>query len=198
MKNKMAIKTIPASTRNNWNRFVSCKRSTPASTRNNWNRFVSCKRSQEEIVGFALIIIIVAVILLIFLGFYLRAPQKENIESYEIESFIQSFLQYTSDCENNLEFLPVQKLIFACYENQRCLGEKDSCDVLNTTLEGILKQSWKIEGDRPVKGYNFKIIAGNESFFSIEKGNVTNNYKGGFQDFSRSGNLFEIIFTAYY
>ena len=174
------------------------KHSPHASTHNNWNQFVSCKRSQEEIVGFALIIIIVAVILLIFLGFYLRAPQKEIIESYEIESFIQSFLQYTSDCETNLEFLPVKNLIFACYENQRCLGEKDSCDVLNSTLDGILKQSWKIEGDRPVKGYNLKITAGNNSIYSIAQGNMTDNYKGGFQDFSRSGNLFEISFTAYY
>ncbi|MBU4116158.1 MAG: hypothetical protein KKG94_00235, partial [Nanoarchaeota archaeon] len=120
MKNKRIKKkkSTPTSTRNYLNHLSSCKRSTPASTRNNWNQFVSCKRSQEEIVGFALIIIIVAVILLIFLGFYLRAPQKEIIESYEIESFIQSFLQYTSDCESNLEFLPVKNLIFACYENQ--------------------------------------------------------------------------------
>ena len=62
------------------------------------------KKAQEEMVGFALIIILVAVILLIFLGFSLRDQEKETIESYEVESFIQSFLQYTSDCRDNLEF----------------------------------------------------------------------------------------------
>ena len=65
------------------------------------------KRAQEEMVGFALIVIIVSVILVIFLGFSLRDQGKENVESYEVESFIQSFLQYTSECRDNFNFLSV-------------------------------------------------------------------------------------------
>ena len=72
------------------------------------------KYGQEEMVGFALIMIIVAIILLIFLSFSLGKSEKETVESYEVESFIQSMSQYTTDCRDNLEYVSIQKLIFDC------------------------------------------------------------------------------------
>ena len=65
------------------------------------------KKGQEEMVGFALILILVAIIVLVFIGFSIRSPEKESVESYEVESFLQSMLQYTTECENNVEKLPV-------------------------------------------------------------------------------------------
>ena len=159
---------------------------------------MSNKSGQEEMVGFVMIIIIVAVILLIFLGFALRSPQKEIVESYEIESFIQVFLQYTTDCRDNLEFLSVKKLIFDCNNGGTCLDGRDTCEVLDSTLTDIIKESWKVEGDRPVKGYELNITSNEEEMLFIGEGNVTNNYKGAVQDFSRSGSLIEISFRAYY
>ena len=156
------------------------------------------KSGQEEMVGFALIIILVAVILLIFLGFALRSPQKESVENYEVNSFIQGFLQYTSDCRDNLEYLSIQKLIFDCNDHEMCLDGRNTCDVLNSTLTGIVEESWKIEGDRPIKGYELKISSNEEEILLIKNGNLTGNYKGSAQDFSRSGNSVEIFFTAYY
>lgn len=156
------------------------------------------KKAQEEMVGFALIIIVVAVILLIFLGFALRKQQKEIVESYEVESFIQAFLQYTTDCRDNLEYLSIQKLIFDCYGGEMCLDGRSACDALNSTLKEILEESWKVEGDRPVKGYELKIASDEEEILLITKGNLTGNSKGAMQEFSRSGNLIEIFFTAYY
>jgi hypothetical protein len=158
------------------------------------------KSGQEEMVGFALIIIIVAVILLVFLGFSLRSSQKDTVESYEVNSFIQAFLQYTADCrdKSDLEYLSIQKLIFDCYDNEMCLDERRTCDVLNSTLKDIVKESWKVEGDRPVKGYELKIIVDEEEMLVIKEGNVTKNYKGSMQDFLRGGNDYEIFFTAYY
>src|SRR3989338_7985995 len=77
-------------------------RSTPICTRNYLkdysNQFVSCKRSQEEMVGFALIIILVSIILLVFLAFSLSKSKTESTESYEVNSFLQSTLQYTTAC----------------------------------------------------------------------------------------------------
>ena len=96
------------------------------------------KRAQEEMVGFALIIILVAVIFLVFLGFSLRNQEKKNVESYEVESFLQSLLQYTTKCENNVERLSVRKLISSCYAKEKCLDEKNSCDVLKSDLTRIL------------------------------------------------------------
>lgn len=159
------------------------------------------KRAQEQIVGFALIIIIVAVILLVFLGFSLRNSQKENVESYEVKSFVQAFLQYTTDCRdsNDLEWLSIKKLIFDCNRGEECLDSRDTCEVLNSTLTKIIEESWKIEGDRPVKGYELDITLNEvDVILSLEKGNITNNYKSSMQDFSKSGNSFEIFFTAYY
>ena len=119
------------------------------------------KKAQEEMVGFALIIIIVAVILLIFLGFALRGQEKETVESYEVESFIQSFLHYTSDCRDNLEFLSVQKLISGCSNNVRCLDGRSTCEVLEPILKGIVEESWSTGADKPIKGYELRINSGN-------------------------------------
>ncbi len=158
------------------------------------------KRSQEEIVGFALIIVIVAVVLLVFLGISLRAPQKETVENYEVNSFIQAFLQYNTNCrdQSDLEFLSVQKLIFNCYDDENCLDERDTCKVLNSTLKDMVEESWKVEGDRPVKGYELQIIVNEEEMLLLKEGNVTGSYKGAMQDFFKSGKGCEIYFKAYY
>jgi len=158
-------------------------------------------RGQEEMVGFALIIIIVAVILLVFIGFSLRNPQKENIESYEIESFIQAFLQYTTDCKdlNNLEYLSIQDLIISCSDNEKCFDGRYTCNVLNSTLIGIIEESWKVKGDRPVKGYELSITQnGIEIIPSLKKGEITESYKGFIQDFFEGGNSIDVLFRAYY
>lgn len=155
-------------------------------------------------VGFALIIIVVAVILLVFLGLSLRNnSQKDTVESYEVESFIYAALQYTSDCEDNFEALSVQKLISKCYKNEACTlistgKEKNSCDVLNSTLKEILKESWPIGEKRPVKGYALNISSENNGITSISEGDITSNSKGSFQDFVIAGNTLDISVKVYY
>jgi len=157
------------------------------------------KHGQEEMVGFALIMIIVAVILLILLSFSLRKTEKEIVESYEVESFIQSSLQYTTNCRDNLEYLSIQSLIFDCYNKEKCIDERETCEVLNSTLREIIKESWKVEGDRPVKGYELKIIVDeSEEMFVMKEGNITQNSKGAIEPFSRSGKDYEIFFNTYY
>lgn len=181
---------------------ISKKKATRACTRNHLKNFVSCKRSQEEMVGFALIIIIVAVIIIVFLGFSLRSSRKETIESYEAESFIQASLQFTTDCRDYFEPVSIQKLIFDCYEKEQCTDGKETCDVLNSTLTEMLEESWKIGEDAPVKGYEFKIIVNPEEtpekMLEIKQGNVTSNSKGASQSFSKGGNSIEVLFTVYY
>lgn len=109
------------------------------------------KKAQEEMVGFALIIIVVAIILVIFIGFSLKTQEKEAVESYEVDSFIQSFLQYTTNCTDNLQALPMQRIIFYCERGEKCLDGRDTCDVLNSEMKNILSQSWKTGNERPVK-----------------------------------------------
>ncbi len=157
------------------------------------------KRAQDEMVGFALIMIMVVVILVVFLGFSLRNSKKETVESYEVESFLQSFLQYTTDCSNDLEYLSVQKLISDCYDKEVCLDGRDTCKALDSTLDGIVKAGWKVGEDRPIRGYDLTILVNSEKMLTLKEGDVTNDYKGAIEPFARSGGEdYEISFQVYY
>lgn len=163
----------------------------------------SNKRGQEEMVGFALIIIIVSVVILFLLAFSLKSKDKENVESYELSSFLQSTLQYTTSCQVNGKNLSVQNLIFECADGASCdgfegtLGES-SCDRLNSDLSGILNGSWPAGPENPVKGYNFTISANEVELVSLAKGNVTSNYKGTVQSLARGSDSLRIMFKTYY
>jgi hypothetical protein len=137
-------------------------------------------KGQEEMVGFALIVIIMAVILLVFLSFSLREEGPEAIESHEIDNFVLSILHYT--IEDNVD---INDLIRDCKFDE-------NCDILERELNGILEESWIVKKGSVIKGYNLKIIDNNEEIFNVEKGNVTQNYKVGFQEDA------ELEFTVYY
>ena len=163
------------------------------------------KKAQEEMVGFALIVVLVAIILLVFLAISLnKPPQSEALESYEVENFIQAFLQYTSDCRENdySEYFSVQDLIFECSFNSECSDGKDACEILNSTLDGILKESWSIGENAPNKGYKLTIDKEEGDEFTpildIKQGDITNNYKGASQILSKRRENFKIVFSAYF
>lgn len=162
--------------------------------------FWKSKMGQEEMVGFALIIIIVAVVLLVFLSISLRDTNRDTVESYELESFIQASLQHTSDCRraDNLEYLSVQRLIFSCNTGDFCLDGKDSCDSLKDTLIEVMDNSWKFGDERPVKGRKLEILSNGEDILFIEEGNITSNSKGTVQEFFRSGSEISVNFVVYY
>jgi hypothetical protein len=165
------------------------------------------KKGQEEMLGFALIMIIVAVILVIFLGFSLRKSSKETVESYEVESFLQTALSYSTECGNYRDsHPPIRDLIFACNSKEMCLDGQDSCEVLKSEVENIIGKSWKIGEDTPIKGYELKILlssTGEEKGYieiipKITQGNITGNSKGAMQDYSKGGELVEIYLTISY
>lgn len=158
------------------------------------NKFKFNKRGQEEMIGFGLIIVIVAVILLIFISFVAFNKESGDVENYEIESFIQSMLQYTTECEDYLGYLSVQKLIYSCEKNEFCLNKENSCDVLENTLSGIVDSSWQIE-NRPIEAYELQIINNEKDMILINKGNKTNNYKSSMQILPKE---VSIVFSAYY
>ncbi len=152
------------------------------------------KKAQEEMVGFGLIIIIVSIILLVFISFALTRPSKTQAESYEVESFLQAVLQYTSECESYLGNLSVEKLIYSCKKNEFCLNEKPACEVLRNTLYEIIDNSWKIENTM-FSAYELKIFSENEELMSFSKGNKINNFKGTIQKLPKN---VEITMNVYY
>lgn len=153
-------------------------------------------RGQEEMVGFGLIIIIVAIIILIFLRFSLT-EQKSNIESFEADNFVFGFLQHTTDCKNNQKFLNVKELIFECYNEKRCEDGRIACEILNSTLTNIIEKSWDVNEGSQYQGYKLIINSNQANLINMSSGKLNGNSKGTSQDFSRSGNEFQILFGVY-
>ncbi len=159
------------------------------------------KKAQSEMVGFALIIIIVAVLILIFLSISLNKSKEDFTESYEVEGFIQGFLQHTTTCAINYEpnYQDLRKLIFKCSEDSMCLDGTTACETLNQTLSQLLNLSWHVGPEWPNKGYSLNITSNGEYLLGIFKGNTTQNSKGSIQPFSKgsTGQKIDIFFTVY-
>ena len=155
------------------------------------------KRGQEEMVGFGLIVGIVAVILLFVLVFYLRSDSEE-IESYEINSFIDSFLQYTTDCEFRGENLEIKDLILECEGDWICADGRGACSVLNYTLKEVIESSWRVGNATPIKKYELNIKINDEDLIFLEKGDFTRRFKGGYIGFDRRSSSVRIFFRVYY
>ncbi len=145
--------------------------------KNDWK----AKRGQEEMVGFALIVLIVAVILIIFLGLSLGKKNTTVTESYEVENFVQAMLQYTTQCQNNFGYDNVKDLITDCRRHNQCLNSQDSCAMLNSTLNNLLDASWPVGKENPVKGYLLNINSSTGKEIMLQKGNATSNSKGAYQ-----------------
>jgi len=154
------------------------------------------KRAQEEIVGFVLIIVMVMVAILFILGFYLRGDHSEGMESYEAESFLQSALQYTTECGNYRGYFSVQELIGECSGDGLCQDGKNACEVLNLTMSNLTRESWDIGENRPVKGYSLSMEIGSRELISIKEGRESGDFRGTLQILPK--NSIEVRFRAYY
>jgi len=160
------------------------------------------KRGQEEMVGFGVILILVAIIFIVFIASYIRNSESKS-EDYEANSFIQALLQYTTSCEEeNLNNLTIQKLIRKCQEQEKCYYRSmDPCKVLNSTIKSIVKESWDIGSKKPYKGYSLYInTSSTEQIMKITEGTITTNKsRGGMQDFGdpRGGEYIIILIDVY-
>ncbi len=139
------------------------------------------KKAQEEIVGFVIVVVIVAVVFLILLGIFLRSESNESVESREVYQFLESLMEYSIECEEDSSYLGIEDLIQECYEGGNC-NEKDSCEVLNSSLKSILEVAWPIGDDRPFKGYifkaNYEINTTSKSIVEIKKGDCAESSIG--------------------
>lgn len=144
------------------------------------------KIGQEEIMGFAIILVIIAVIALVFISLSNNKNQKQSLEDYETTSFLKAFLETTTSCEKNGNFIPIKDLIFECGRNNLCLDETPACEVLNETSSEII-DIWEVGNLNPVKGYELIIGIDDEILVEIKKGNETESYKGSAQDYTKSG-----------
>jgi len=137
------------------------------------------KKAQEEMVGFVLIIVLVAVIALILFAIGIRKPKEEGT-SRDIDNFLSSALLFTTECKPSLERnYDLKDLIKACYEGEDCLSGEKACNVLNKTANNLIKTSWEISEESKERGYIFKIYQKNENLIYLSKGEETSIKLGG-------------------
>jgi hypothetical protein len=123
--------------------------------------FSDSKRSQQEILGFVLIVVLVTVMGVVFLSFSIGKSKPTKQTSAEISNLLEASMYHTTDCAVNYvpQYREVQDLIKECYKNpeQQCLNGLGVCHVLESTLKDLIDQSLKISEDSPNKAYNLKI-----------------------------------------
>jgi hypothetical protein len=122
---------------------------------------VNNKKAQHEIVGFAIIIVIVAVIGLIFLSLSLGKGEVIKKTSVEISDFLQASMHYTTNCTTNYipNYKNLQDLIKSCYRNEKCINIEDkmACEVLEETYSKIISLSFQVSDIGKNKAYNLNI-----------------------------------------
>src|SRR3989344_4963778 len=125
------------------------------------------KKSQEEIVGFVLIILIVSVVLLVFLGIFLRKDASKTGNS-EISQFLDSISETTTECSLNggYSYIKYSELISSCKEGKIC-SSGGACDILKNVTKNLIESSWNFSPTNgPKTGYKF------EAFFEAENSDV--------------------------
>jgi len=138
------------------------------------------KKAQEEMVGFVLIMIIVAIVILILLGIMLSKNNSiQKTESSErVGSFLKSISYYTTNCENPpTVYNNIEDLIKLCNDHESCSDGRQACDVLKNDLSILLNGGFLVKNGSFIKGYNLMITTGeNESkvYFiePISKGSI--------------------------
>jgi hypothetical protein len=144
------------------------------------------KRAQEEITGFVLVIVLVAVIFMILLGIMIRTYKPDtSSQSKEYSQFLGSMMEVTSDC---VVYSPghakISDLIGYCLDSQQCVDGNTSCQTLNYTISTLLSDSIKYGPDRKIKGYSLSMVyetnvSGlSKSILSINKGVCNSTYVG--------------------
>lgn len=146
------------------------------------------KKGQEEIVGFVLIVVIIAIAFVIFLGIKLRNPEPVQKESEILYQFIESSMEQTTSCviRDNGKGLKLNELIRECHSfNNLCLDGKSSCETSQETIESVLRASWKVGENDVYKGYEFvasyklnSTSLDQDEIISIKEGNCSSNYIG--------------------
>ena len=152
------------------------------------------KKAQNEIIGFAVIIVIVAVIGLVFLALSLGRGGVDKKTSIETSDFLQSSMHYTTNC--TIDYIPnyknIQDLIKSCYKNQKCLNDKMACEELQKTYSEIVRDSFQVSDISKNKAYKLNIYY--EDLDAENNEYIMNFTEGNFIDCSSEAGASQKIF----
>lgn len=148
---------------------------------------IKTRKAQEEIVGFVLIVVIISVLIVIFLGFSMRNTGTISQESKDIYQFLESSMQYTTDCAISYEpdYKNLGDLIQKCYEGASiCVSGKEPCAVAKETLGALINSAYpQIGPEANIKGYEYKSVYSREDdsqeeVIFLNKGNCSQSQRG--------------------
>jgi len=99
------------------------------------------RKAQEEMLGFAFVIVLVVIIGFVILFLTLRSSSSPiEKESSRVNNLLNSISYFTTSCEKR----NIQQLILACRRGELACGQ-DSCELVKTHISGILSEA--LEGD---------------------------------------------------
>ena len=116
------------------------------------------KKAQHEMVGFVLIVVIVAVVGVIFLSFSVgRGGSKVN--SAEIGNLLEASMSYTTDCTVSFtpQYKDLQELVKSCYRNEQCLNGQSACESLEDNLKRVIDIGLDVGEDGVNKAYKLDV-----------------------------------------
>lgn len=118
-------------------------------------------KAQSETVGFVLIIIIVAVIMMIFLWFMFIGKPADIYTSADMSDLLTASMLYTSNCSTSFipEYESGQDLIKECYVNsgELCLDGRTVCQALNDTIKETISNVLDVNENSVYKAYSVNI-----------------------------------------
>lgn len=132
------------------------------------------KKAQQEMVGFALIVVIVIIGLMVFLIISLGEKPNED-EGLIARSILTSILKHTTNCA--IVYIPnydnFQDLIKSCNQNKICSNlDKPACTYLNESLNEVLETT--LSKENYINYYSMEYGIKNEPPLNkIESGNCT-------------------------
>jgi hypothetical protein len=143
-------------------------------------------KAQEEIVGFAIIVILVAVVLVVILGIMIRQDKNSiSLESRDLHQFLESSMQYTTNCSISFEpnFLTLSELLRECNDGiSLCLSNEEPCKLAESTFKEIIEGSFHISPTATNKGYELLSLyttgSTSEKITNISSGDCNQSIRG--------------------
>ncbi len=154
------------------------------------------KLAQNEIVGFAAIIIIVMILGLMFLSFSIGRGDKIKKTSAELSDFLQSAMYFTTNCTTSYipDYKSIQDLIKACYRNENCINlDKIACVALKEDFSKVIKDSFQVSDSAKNKAYKLNIYY-EDSELDIPPEYIMNFTEGKFNNCSSEAGASQSIF----
>jgi hypothetical protein len=120
-----------------------------------FKRFPKSKLSQQEILGFIVIVMVVVIVGVIFLGISLRKDRVDNgrsTEDAEIANFLSASSKYTTDCMiREPVYADISDILSGCDAGKICSDDRDTCEVLDQIYADLMTKLWAAGADRPIK-----------------------------------------------